>query len=202
MDDRANRFIAVLGELDIGRGQTIALLARNETEFFELQLGCQRAGVTLATLNFWLAVAELDQVIDRISPRLLIHGPGLAESAAALDVQPTLYLGADGAGASYEKCIQRADPVRGRPAIDPDAVATLLFTSGTSGQAKGVPMTNRVILARQAQAAMEVPIQPGAVFFQPQPMFHMSSQVSYACALMGATTVLNQGFETDTVADA
>ncbi|MEO8298128.1 MAG: AMP-binding protein [Burkholderiales bacterium] len=175
-------------------GERVAVLAHNELEYLEFQIAAQRAGLVLVPLNTRFKAAELQQVLNDCQPRVLIQGPGFDEVGAALDVQRRWHLGTNGAGDSYEARLQaaRATP---RPVADPDALASLLYTSGTTGHPKGAMISNRALLARSLSLGVELAIGPDDVFLQALPMFHLAQTFSCAFAMLGATNVMLKGFD-------
>src|SRR5579862_6787182 len=84
VDARADRVAQAFRAAGLSKGDRVALLARSEPEHFELQVAAQRSGLILVPLNFRLARHELEVIIADCEPRLLIHGPGHAQSAADL----------------------------------------------------------------------------------------------------------------------
>jgi acyl-CoA synthetase (AMP-forming)/AMP-acid ligase II len=104
--DRASRLAAVLKAEGLQPGDRVALLAMNELEYTEIQVGCQRAGVTLVPLNYRLAVPELAYMVGDSTPSFLIHGPGFAEHAGQLGVAKTMHLGSEGQGDRPKRALQ------------------------------------------------------------------------------------------------
>ena len=193
---RADRLAASLIALGLRPGDRVALLAANELEYLEIQVAAMRARLILVPLNFRLAVPELAYIVSDSAPRVLIHGTGYAEQAAALDVADTFHLGPGGTGRPYTELLaadhQAPDP---RPALDDAAACTILYTSGTTDRPKGAIISNRALLARLNMFAIEMGLRPGDVFVQPLPMFHIAAHVSYSFAYIGATNVMVAGFD-------
>ncbi len=194
VDERADRWAAVLAARGIERGDRVALLAGNEVEYLELQVGAQRAGVILVPLNFRLAVSELAFITNDAGCRMVVVGPDYAEPAAALGL-PTLALGAE-----YEAALAAAEPVE-TPALDAGAAACILYTSGTTGRPKGAVLSNLALYARAAAHGIELAITPDDVFVQTLPMFHIASNLSYGFTFCGAANVMVKAFDPEVVVD-
>ncbi len=188
VDDRASRLAQIILDMGISRGERIALLAMNETEFFEVQVAAIRAGVALVPLNFRLAVPELAFIIDNSEPRLLITGPGFHDIGNELDCPNRLALGND-----YEQALQSVAPLERSP-IDASQICSVLYTSGTTGRPKGSLISNQALWARIVSFTLEYKPDPDDVFLQGLPLFHIAANVSFTYAYNGATNVVVRDF--------
>ena len=194
VNDRADRAAEAWLGAGLAAGDRVAVLAHNELEYLEWQIAAQRAGLILVPLNVRLSVSELRDIVGDAGPSLLVHGPGFADQAEALRVGQTLHLGDRGVGESYEAALAAAEP-RPRAITDPAALASLLYTSGTTGSAKGAMISNRALLARSLALAVDLSLGRDDVFLQTLPMFHLAQTFSCAFATLGATNVLLRTFD-------
>ena len=82
MDDRCNRLAAALAsELGVGHEDRVAVLANNNTNFFEVQFACWKLGAIFVPLNWRLAVPELEFIAGDCGPKaILFHDDDLAEA--------------------------------------------------------------------------------------------------------------------------
>lgn len=125
-----------------GRGAgTVGFLGLNSPAFPATLLSAARAGAAFAPLNFRLPDAQLRVLLERITPGLLVADDDMAGRASGVEglevVSTEDFLRAAGpAGESAEL-----------PFVDPDAVAVLLFTSGTTGQPKAAVLRHRHLTA-------------------------------------------------------
>lgn len=194
-NDRASRLAWSLLDHGLLRGDRVALLAMNELEYTEIQVACQRAGLILVPLNYRLAIPELQYLVGDSSPSLLIHGPGFADYAAALNVEPTLYLGSEGHGSPYVELLDTGtNAIEPRP-VEPEAPCVILYTSGTTGRPKGAVLSNMALWARINSSSLEFAQQPGDALLQCLPLFHIASNVGYAFSYMNATNIFVKAFD-------
>lgn len=87
MDERACRVATYLSTaLGLGKGDVLALICRNRIESIDLYLACGKLGVILAPLSQRLKKPELDDLLARLQPRVLVHEHLFAELVASLAV--------------------------------------------------------------------------------------------------------------------
>ncbi len=188
VDDRANRLAQLILNMGISPGERIALLAMNETEFFEVQIAAIRAGVALVPLNFRLAAPELAFIMENSDPQLLITGPGFHEIGDDLNCGKKLALGPE-----YEQALDSVSPL-GRSPIDAAEICSVLYTSGTTGRPKGSLISNQALWARIVSFTLEYKPDPSNVYLQGLPLFHIAANVSFTYAYNGATNIVVRDF--------
>ena len=188
VDDRASRLAQLILDMGISPGERIALLAMNETEFFEVQIAAIRAGVALVPLNFRLAASELAFIMENSEPQLLITGPGFHEIGADLKCVHRMALGEE-----YEHALQSVAPMRRSP-INAVDICSVLYTSGTTGRPKGSLISNQALWARIVSFTLEYKPDSNNVYLQGLPLFHIAANVSFTYAYNGATNIVVRDF--------
>ncbi|GAB3546824.1 acyl-CoA synthetase (AMP-forming)/AMP-acid ligase II [Actinopolyspora lacussalsi] len=183
-EDRANRLAAALaGALGVGRGEAVAALAWNRGELVEVEFGLYKAGTTRVPINARLGRDEIGHILRDASVRVLVFDA--AHRQVALDAVSDAGNGCvpvqldddpgdtpDTAGTipettpatgvwSYEQLIAEgsADPVAVE--VDPDEVAVLNFTSGSTGTLKAAVQTFGNRLANMRKQLMSGDSRPG-----------------------------------------
>ncbi|PRZ41068.1 fatty-acyl-CoA synthase/long-chain acyl-CoA synthetase [Antricoccus suffuscus] len=187
-------------------GDFVAMWAPNVIEWPIVEYAAGLAGVTLVALNPVLRERELAYALDDSKARLLIY----AETSRAYDMKSVLE-SARPDRAYLEHVISLAD-LAGLPAdselpdlrsISPDAPAMLQYTSGTTGDPKGVLLRHRS-LVNNAKMTMDVTeAEPGAMCLNPLPMFHTASCIisTLGPVCLGGGVVLVEQFIPDVVLD-
>ena len=191
LDLRSTQLANSLIAAGVGQGDRVAVLSKNAPVFYELAFACSKAGAVLAGLNWRLAPAEIEAVVSDAEPtvivvadeqRLLLTDAALATPAIRL----VLSLERD-----YERFLgggSAEDPLH---PSDPDDVALLLYTSGTTGVPKGAELTNRNLSYTEDLAREAWSFTSASVNLVGMPMFH-SGGIGYGMAAMivGGHTVL------------
>ena len=146
-EERTVRLARVLAdEFGIGHRDRVAVLANNNTNFFEVQFACAKLGAVFVPLNWRLAVPELEFICGDCQPSLLIHDHEFAEVAATVATSTGIAHRMDWDGgaagvADYEEALTAAEPdVAIRPCTHDDLL-TIMYTSGTTGRPKGAMIT-------------------------------------------------------------
>ncbi|HEY5856473.1 MAG TPA: class I adenylate-forming enzyme family protein [Aldersonia sp.] len=184
-----------------GPGEFVALWAPNVVEWPIIEHGAALAGVTLVALNPVLRLDELDYAIGHSRSTVLIH----ADSSRGYDLAAVV---ADLARAYPDlTAVSLSERDRWWPGeideaviaaapTDPDLPAMLQYTSGTTGNPKGVLLRHRS-LVNVAKLTMEaVQAETGAVAVNPLPMFHTAACVigTLGPLWLGGTEVLVEQF--------
>jgi fatty-acyl-CoA synthase len=158
LEGRVARLAHVLADFGhIQRGDRVALLAENDARCFEVQFACIRLGAVFVPLNIRLSPAELQATFSDADPRLLIHDTGFAALAAEVSGPAgglTLLGWDDSPGSTpYAQVSDASAPTVPAGRYSPDALAQVLYTSGTTGKPKGVMTTNRALAANAINMA-------------------------------------------------
>jgi acyl-CoA synthetase (AMP-forming)/AMP-acid ligase II len=125
---------ALIG-LGVQRGDRVAILAQNCPEYMEAYAAGELAGWTTVTINFRLTAAEVAYILGDSRPKCVIVEAQFIErlaSAAAAGVQHVLTFGGPGPDLAYEEVLGRGDASRPQVAVEPNDIAHLIYTSGTT----------------------------------------------------------------------
>lgn len=199
LDARISRCAGFLKELLGPRrdGARVAMLARNSIDSIVLAFACQRAGAVYVPLNWRLNAAELRPILADCAPALLVHDEEFAATvasiASAVPQMTTLSTadGPDGLAARIE-----AGAPAGPVPVDADAACVLLYTSGTTGQPKGVIITRRNAFFAAVNFSFVGEIGPGSVALCDLPFFHTIGLIAVArtTLMLGGTLVISDRF--------
>jgi acyl-CoA synthetase (AMP-forming)/AMP-acid ligase II len=199
VDAAASRIADQLIASGISPQERIGYLAKNSDHFFEFLFGACMARVALAPINFRLAAPEVAEIIADSGARLLIVGSDFVELAEkALDLlasRPRLIaLGFDRDGyVRHDVWAAGAETRDPRLPIEPDDDVIQLYTSGTTGQPKGVQLTNRNYLELFQLVAESggLNYEAGETVLGAMPFFHVAGvNIALVTMASGARTAV------------
>ena len=78
-NERVNRMAHALAAWGVGKGERVAVLMSNSSEFLEIFFACAKTGAIMVPVNFRLAVPELAYIFKDCAPRILIYSADFAD---------------------------------------------------------------------------------------------------------------------------
>lgn len=185
LEDEVARIATGLGAQGIRAGQRVMIVVGNRIEFVTAYLGVLRAQVVAVPVNPRSTPGEVARMIADSGTRLVVvDDTALSVVRAALAELPeggaalpaVVVTGAEPSPDELAFEALRADVVRPVPPLpDPEKLAAILYTSGTSGRPRGAMLSHRALLANIEQvAAVEPPMMHGDdVVLGVLPLFHV-----------------------------
>ncbi|MHB2153173.1 o-succinylbenzoate--CoA ligase [Calditrichota bacterium GD2] len=153
----------------ITRGDRLAVLAENCLEYFILFSAAQKAGFILVPLNYRLAPAELDFMLQDAMPLLTISEKKFTEKVSR-SAQNVLLL-EELQEMLWSKAEIKAEPFPQAP-IKADDPLFILYTSGTTGTPKGALYTHKMLFWNAVNTEMRLDITSADRSVSCTPLFH------------------------------
>jgi len=200
----ALRMAAALVEAGVRPGDRVAVQVEKSPEALHLALGAVLAGGAILPLNTAYTPAEIGYFLGDAAPALFVCDPGRAEALTALaqgcGVARTLTLGPDGGGTLADAAARLA-PLPGAVARSPDDLAAILYTSGTTGRAKGAMLSHGNLASNGQVLVRSWGMGPGDVLIHALPVFHTHGLfvATNTALIAGARIRLHPRFDADAV---
>ncbi|KPC59113.1 long-chain fatty acid--CoA ligase [Streptomyces chattanoogensis] len=202
---------ALTDELGAVAEERIATLAWNNAEHLEAYLAIPAMGAVLHTLNLRLPAEQLTWIVNHAEDRIvLVNGTLLPLLAPLLPQLPTVEhivvigpgdrsLLADAAAQvhDYEELLAGRQETYDWPEIDEREAASLCYTSGTTGDPKGVLYSHRSLYLHclQVNNAESFALGPHDLALPVVPMFHVNAWgLPYAAFMAGASLLMPDRF--------
>jgi acyl-CoA synthetase (AMP-forming)/AMP-acid ligase II len=194
---RANRLANALYKLGIRQGDNVAILQYNYPETLESLFGCFKAGCGTVPINFRLHPKEFAFIIDHSQARAVILSPEFNEPVTEIRdrIQRASHLitlsGAQGELMDYESLISAESDAFEDADAQPDDLAWLFYTSGTTGMPKGAMLTHRNLLAMTMNFYADMsPLYPDDAILHAAPLSHGSGLYALPNIGKGAANII------------
>jgi acyl-CoA synthetase (AMP-forming)/AMP-acid ligase II len=137
---RVEAAAAVYAEAGVERGDRVVLWGPNSTDWAVAALAVSYAGGVLVPVNSRYVGPEVADVVERTDAALMVVHDGFLGRDQLRELAEA---GVRDRVMTLQMAVSRAVPPRDLPAVGPDDVADILFTSGTTGRSKGAMSAHR-----------------------------------------------------------
>ncbi|KAA5614197.1 AMP-binding protein [Rhodovastum atsumiense] len=216
LDDLSDRAAIGLMRCGIGEGDVVSFQLPNWWQFTVLHIACLKVGAVSNPLMVIFRERELTFMLGLAASKVLVvprRFRDVDHRAIAQAIRPSLpalthVFVVDGeASESFENLLaadataEELATLRARR-LSPDAVIQLLYTSGTTGEPKGVSHTSNTMLSNLVPFAQRLHLGQDDVIHMPSPMAHQLGFMYGLVlpAMLGATAVLQDVFVPETMA--
>lgn len=219
--ERVSRLGSALSRLGVGEGSTVAVLDWDSHRYLEAYFAVPMLGATLMKTNIRLSPEQVAYTLDHSEADTLLLNvdfvPLIQQIRALLPRVKRFICLTDGGqipaslewAGEYEALLAAADPGHEFPDFDENTRATLFYTTGTTGQPKGVYFSHRqivlhslVVLATVSQAAENGQFSRNDVYMPLTPMFHAHAWgYPYIATMCGLKQVYPGRYETSMLLD-
>jgi len=207
VSERTERLAAALSHLGVRQGDRVATFCFNHQEHLEAYLAVPSMGAVLHTLNVRLFPEQLRYVIDHAEDKVIIADAMLAPALARVlgergSVEHVIVVGDQdvsvlGETLNYEDLIGAEPPGFDWPDVNETDAAAMCYTSGTTGNPKGVAYSHRstYLHSLAATSAANLGISNRDRILVVVPQFHANAWgIPYAAWLSGADLIMPRQF--------
>jgi acyl-CoA synthetase (AMP-forming)/AMP-acid ligase II len=201
--DESFRLGHSLIKLGLRSGDHVAILAQNNATYVAAYGVAELFGFTLVTVNYRLAAPEMIAILGDSRPRVLLYESRFQDHVEAIkDALPTIetYIAIDApvSGAlHYRKLVEESEAAYPPKGVARDeSIAYIMYTSGTTGRAKGVMLGHAGQLAGAEVCAANLEIGSSDKLLLCMPLYHIGARhVQMAHTLRGASVIIHAAFD-------
>jgi long-chain acyl-CoA synthetase len=205
LEDRSSRLARALHRRGLTTGDHLAILMENNAAFLETAWAAQRSGLYFTTINSHLGPGEVQYILDDCGATALVASKSTEHVVAGLDLSGVgVRISAVGDVPGFDHYDEVLGSEAPGPLDDECEGREMLYSSGTTGQPKGV----RKLLpgtpfgdpsAAPVQIAANIAKRAGSpepVYLSPAPLYHSAPLVfSMSMHRVGATVVVMERFD-------
>lgn len=194
LNERVELLAGRLAARGVGVNDALAVCAETRTEFVVTVFAVQRLGAVLVPVNARLTAGELAHRFDRVDPAAVVCEHD-TESAVLESTDATVLSFDEPTAGADELADVRPEPFD-LPEWEAENALVVMFTSGTTGDSKGVVLTLANVLASATASAFRLGIRADDCWHICLPMYHMGGLAPvYRSVLYGSQISIQRGFD-------
>lgn len=194
---------SLLHEHGIRKGDAVAFLGENCPEFIMTMFGAAQLGAVFVPINTRLAPPEIEHVLSDSGARVLVHDPSFSsvidEVLPRTGVTHRLQTGEEGSDQMPGLRPLLREGFRGhlKTSVTLDDPAMIMYTSGTTGKAKGAVLSHGNLTWVSINTALDYDVVSTDIALMISPLFHAAAlgMGTLPMLMKGATIVLEKGFD-------
>lgn len=178
---RVNGLARALLSLGAEPGDRVGMLIPNCFQGLETLLAPMKAGMAVVPMNVRLHPGEHEYMLNDSGARILVYSEEFREHVGQVraHLESVKHLICVGRGASsdlaYEQVLAEQGDAPPEVAVEPDDLAWIFYTSGTTGHPKGAMLSHRNLITMAEQFLIDInPARPGDVLLHAAPITHGS----------------------------
>ncbi|GAA4815124.1 acyl-CoA synthetase [Tomitella cavernea] len=207
LDRRTNALADALRAKGVRPGDRVAFVLFNSPHLLEVTFAAAKLGAIAVPVNFRLSAPEIRYILDDAAAcvvfaseqviatvREAAHGSYVRE---LIEIPSAATRSGGRTGSAYEEMVSAGDPARVEVDVAHDGVASLMYTSGTTGFPKGTMLTHGNHLWNAINSVgVDLGLTPQDVSLTAAPMFHIGAFGIFTLPLMylGGSAVILESF--------
>ena len=200
LNERSSRVANAMLSLGLQPGNRVGFLCGNRLEYPEVAAGLAKCGMPMVPLNPRSALPELEFILGHSRCHALILDDALAGTVApaaeAFGFDVILSIGGSAIGPNYEDALSDAAPTDPRIETSEVDPFTIAYTSGTTGDPKGIMVSHRSRVLMFLAGVLEWELGPGRRTVAVAPMYHGAGfAFAYQAVFTGGTVSMLRSFD-------
>lgn len=210
LDELSARLASGLDRLGIGPGDIVTIYSANRWEWVVSYYAVLRLGAVANPINVMLTPAEVEFVVTDCGARAILASGekgvpvlGVRERSRVAEIVLFDDDAVQGGARSFREVLESGSADFAAVGVDPDALSTICYTSGTTGHPKGAMQSHRAVIINSAMTALMHVRTRDDVVVTALPCPHVYGNVVMNAAMMfGMTLVLHAAFDEVAVIDS
>lgn len=195
---RVNRLANALLKGGIAKGDKVAYLLNNCSEFAEISFAVSKIGALSVPLNFRLKEEEIGYIIENSDSSFIFFGPEFKENITKLlpgcsKVKKAIQVGGN---SEYDELLQASSPQEPSVLVMEDDEHSIMYTSGTTGFPKGAVHTHKSRIWNSLNMLVDTGLRGTDILAITTPLFHIAAghTMLFSTIFIGGTVVILAGF--------
>ena len=211
LNAETNKVASLLVDAGVKKGDRVALLLMNSSEFMTAFFATAKLGAVIVPLNWRLIADELEFILKDSGTTVLVFGSEFAANVSELqsrgdrtDIKSWLYVGDSSTKPPFARdfIVESATMPATEPAVTAsgDDLLYIMYTSGTTGLPKGVMHTHNTQMAALITLNATNDFCIGDRYLNPMPLFHVGALTpAIATAYRGLAHILMRAFDPNAI---
>jgi len=206
LGERINRWVNLMRSLGVEQGERVAIISQNDHRMMDGFFGAPLMGAVYMPINFRLIAADFEYILNHAEAKVLIVEdwlvPAIESVRSQLKTVQHFIAFSDGGEIpsgwqNYDALLDAASNEQAAPAdVDENDIATILYTSGTTGKPKGVMSTHRNLYINAINSIIEFGLKHGDTYLHTLAMFHCNGWgLPYAVTGVGGKHVVVKKYD-------
>ncbi|MFP4476619.1 MAG: long-chain-fatty-acid--CoA ligase [Desulfatibacillaceae bacterium] len=199
---RVNMMANELKKMGIGKGNFVHVLVQNSPETLVAYYAIIKIGAVAGPINGWWKAREVEYLLNDSQGKVLIIEDQYLDILEEIrgncpHLETVIVVGEcpEGDYIPWDSLMDGADDTPVECKADPEDTAYIFYTSGTTGNPKGVLLSHKNLFADVNGATEHLKLEEGMVVLIFLPLFHVNAMLSIAFSLVnGFTVVLRRAF--------
>jgi long-chain acyl-CoA synthetase len=201
---RANQLAHLFRDIGLKRGDHVAFFMENNPRMLECEGAAERSGLYFTCINSYLSPEEVAYIVNDCEAQVLISSA--AKRTVASEVVADIpnvkrFLMVDDVAPGFESYEKAVASYPTEPIADEQLGAAMLYSSGTTGQPKGILRPLPENPPGESLAIMEFVkfmfgFRDGQIYLSPAPLYHSAPQASVSATFrLGGTSIIMERFD-------
>jgi fatty-acyl-CoA synthase len=198
---RVNMLANALIHSGIKAGDRVAIVCENSAEYLEVVFAAAKMGAVATSLNWRLSSTEIGNLITHSDSKAIFFSTKFQTTFDSLQREVLSGLSVISIGGTLSNAVEYEAYIFGHSESltalksDYETPVIQMYTSGTTGQPKGVMLTHKNVIRHAVNTIIELEMGRDLVYLNILPMFHAAIYLAINCVFLGGKNVFHAEFD-------